>query len=292
MLLNGERWHVYWGRQMKFQIKAAGAIAGLFLLAGCSGYELARAQMIEPQGSSFDRSLYHGYVGLAESEYAEGDYRDSDSFALRATRVAEGGAVEPEEIGDRMLPADHVAEMTDARNRLLAALAAGASEADPERAAEAQVYFDCWMQEQEENWQSEDIAACRDRFMAALDALEPALAARQTVQPVRFVVYFKTDKFELDEEAEAIIAEAQAAAAKLGTPIVKVSGNADTVGSSDYNQSLSEMRAQAVAKVLGAGDVPVRALVTEGYGELAPAVATPDETAEQQNRRVEIILEP
>jgi outer membrane protein OmpA-like peptidoglycan-associated protein len=282
---------------MKSQIIAAGAIAGLFVLAGCTGQELHSAQLIEPQGAEFNQNLYHGYIGLSESEYAEGDYYDSDVFARRATLAAKEGGVGPETIEERGLPGDHVAELSEARTKLVAALDAGAADADPTRAADAQVYFDCWMQEQEENWQPEDISRCRDNFYAALDGIEPAPAPTPVVskpkpQSVRFVVYFETDKYNIDTEDETVIAEAKAAAEKLGSPIVKISGNTDTVGSIDYNQKLSEMRAQAVAKVLEAGNTPVRAMVTEANGELKPALVTADEIAEQRNRRVEIILEP
>jgi outer membrane protein OmpA-like peptidoglycan-associated protein len=283
---------------MTSKIIVAGAIAGLVVLGGCTGQELYDAQLMEPpQDSEFSQNLYHGYIGLSEEEYSEGDYLDSDAFAIRAKEIAGGAQIAPEDIEDRNLPADHVAELTEARAKLTAALDAGAAEANPSRAADAQVYFDCWMQEQEENWQPEDITRCRDSFYAALDGLEPApaptpVAAKPKPQSVRFVVYFDTDKYDIDTEDSRVLAEARAAAEKLGTPIVKISGNTDTVGSVDYNQKLSEMRAQAVAKVLEAGNTPVRAMVTEAHGELKPAFITPDETAEQRNRRVEIILEP
>lgn len=283
---------------MKSKIITAGAIAGLLVLAGCTGQELHGAQLIEPQGSEFNQNLYHGYISLSEAEYSEGDYYDSDVFAERAAKAATEGGVGPEEIEDRGLPGDHVAEMTEARAKLITALDAGAAEVDPNRAADAQVYFDCWMQEQEENWQPDDITLCRDNFYAALDGIEPAPVAEAPVvskpkpQSVRFVVYFDTGKYNIDTEDETVIGEAKAAAEKLGSPIVKISGNTDTVGSVDYNQKLSEMRAQAVVKVLEAGNTPVRAMVSEANGELKPALVTADETEEQRNRRVEIILEP
>ncbi|UCH75624.1 MAG: OmpA family protein [Rhodospirillales bacterium] len=267
----------------------AGIVAGVVLLAGCSGHQLGSAQKVEPSGSEFSQNLYRGYIGLAENEYAEADYKDSDRFAVRATEAGRGGAMPPEDIGARKLPAENIAEMTDARAGLVAALEAGAAEQNPAGAAQAQIMFDCWMQEQEENRQPGDIARCRDGFYVAFESLSPPPALSEAV---RFIIYFPTDKAVLDPQAERVIAEAQAAAAKLGEPVVKISGHTDTVGTAAYNQTLSALRADAVAKILASGDMPIRELITEAHGKTQPAVLTADETAEPRNRRVEIILEP
>lgn len=278
---------------MRAFFTVAGIVSGMALLAGCSGYQLGAAQSVEPSGSEFSQNLYHGYIGLSEDEFDEGDYRDSDKFASRAKQAGTSGPVPPEEIAARKLPADKVGELDAARASLVAALDAGAAEKDPSRAADAQVMFDCWMQEQEENRQPGDIARCRDGFYAAVaDIAPPVAVSKPKPNAVRFIVYFPTDKAVLDSNAQQVIAEARAAAAKLGEPLVKISGNADSVGSAAYNQTLSELRAQAVAKMLATGDMPVKAVMTEAHGETQPAVMTPDETAEPRNRRVEIILEP
>jgi len=278
---------------MRKIILVAGVTAGLLLLAGCSGHELGSARTIEPAGSEFSQNLYRGYISLSEDEFAEADYRDSDKFASRAKQVGTGGTVLPEDIAARKLPADKAGELTEARAKLVAALDGGAAERNPSGAADAQVMFDCWMQEQEENRQPADIAGCRDGFYAALDSIAPPLAmSKPKPEAVRFVVYFPTNKAVLDNNAQQVIAEAKAAAAKLGQPVVKISGHTDTVGAADYNRTLSELRAQAVAKIIADADVPVKALMTEAHGKSQPAVMTADEVAEPRNRRVEIILEP
>lgn len=45
----------------------------------------------------------------------------------------------------------------------------------PAEAATAQAAFDCWMQEQEENFQPRDIGACQNRYLAAMARLEEIL---------------------------------------------------------------------------------------------------------------------
>ncbi len=217
-------------------------LAGTLLLAGCSGMELQKAQDMSPQGSAFNTSLYEGYVGLAASEFAEADYRDSDTFATRAISAGSGQLVGPEPIDRRALPEDKVGELMDARRRLTMALSTGASERKPAEAAHAQVMFDCWMQEQEENFQPEDIARCRGATLAALDLLEvkpvamAAPAPKLAPVPGPYVVFFDTDSFDLDEKSLAIIKEAagNASAAKVMKAVL--SGHTDTAGSGDYNR--------------------------------------------------------
>ncbi len=66
-------------------------------------------------------------------------------------------------------------------------------------------------------------------------------------------------------------------------------GHTDTVGPAGANQALSERRARAIAGWFAQQGLGVD-LYARGYGESMPKVATPDETDEQQNRRVDYIL--
>src|SRR3546814_7146483 len=82
-----------------------------------------------------------------------------------------------------------VGTLTSSRERLMAVLAAGAAQSDPTQAAEAQVAFDCWMQEQEENFQPDDIAACRDRFEAAMARSEEHTSELQSLMRISYAVF-------------------------------------------------------------------------------------------------------
>ncbi len=162
--------------------------ASVLAIASCVGTQLEKAQRVEPKGSTFNVNLYQGYIDLASSEYNEGDYTDYDYFAVRAMQSGTGGTVAPEEISARRLPEDKVGELTSARQRLVGTLSKGAAEKVPAETARAQTGFDCWMQEQEENFQPDDIEACRSQFFAALeyieDALKPKPVAKKVEQPV------------------------------------------------------------------------------------------------------------
>ena len=74
---------------------------------------------------------------------------------------------------------------------------------------------------------------------------------------------------------------------------VDVLGHTDTSGAPQFNQSLSDKRAAAVAGYLGRHGVSRARIASKGYGETAP-LFNPDVSENQKaaNRRVEIRLVP
>lgn len=121
--------------------------------------------------------------------------------------------------------------------------------------------------------------------------LDEALAACGAVPgPANFVVYFGFDKSNLTEAARETLDEVVQAVSDMGTQALSVVGHADTVGSVEYNQGLSERRADSVADYLEQRGIPRGAMTLAGRSELEPAVQTGDEVREPLNRRVEITL--
>jgi OmpA-OmpF porin, OOP family len=88
----------------------------------------------------------------------------------------------------------------------------------------------------------------------------------------------------LDELGKALSSQ------ELSAYKFRIEGHTDTVGSSAYNKELSERRAEAVvdyiAKKYGVNPDRMQAV---GMGEEGLLVATPPQTAEPRNRRVEVI---
>lgn len=79
---------------------------------------------------------------------------------------------------------------------------------------------------------------------------------------------------------------------KYDRTVVHVVGHTDGVGGDDYNQRLSERRAESVADYLVANGVPPARLRTEGRGEREPRATNDTEAGRQLNRRVEIFVKP
>ena len=279
-------------------------------LGGCS-FALNDARDLEPAGTEFARELHKGYVQLAQRELDENDFADARAFALRARRAGTGQPEPPENPGLRKLPAKHHASLSEARGRLRAAFDAGARTTAPRSAARAQLMYECWAQEQEENFQPDDIAACRTGFETAMTQvaarLQPQKAestrpeggiikasasavAPAVPQKTRFTVLFDLDAADIKAAAREVIDQAIARAKVLGATAIKVSGHTDRVGPADYNRRLSERRADAVARILKTVDGAPRKIETRALGEDQPAVETPDGAKEPRNRRVEIEL--
>jgi len=252
---------------------------------------MKEARGLTPGGSAFQKSLYEGYMEHAEYEYGPlmMDFRDAIYHARKAIMAARGQTPEPTQMSERVIPADKVDELTQARARLVAALP-GAVDTKPEPAGKAQSFFDCWMEQQEENFQPKDIEYCRNGFFAALDEIEvkPAREAVPEVISLSTDVLFDFDKSnlrpqyapELDKIADLLV--------KDTTTSILVWGYTDTAGPKAYNQRLSERRAETVARYLEGKGVSRSRMQIRGWGETNLAVQTPDNTPEQRNRRVEI----
>jgi outer membrane protein OmpA-like peptidoglycan-associated protein len=105
---------------------------------------------------------------------------------------------------------------------------------------------------------------------------------------VSLTIYFATGRSDLDARAHATIREFAVYARVSGTNAVVVQGYADTVGRAGPNQTLSERRANEVRRALLAEGVQAN-ISTQGLGETSLAVSTPDNTAEQRNRRAVIV---
>lgn len=282
-----------------FRMKVVGAFAALGVLTGCASLSDinnvdAVRGMDAAGGTPFNQALFAEYKELtlfeADQMY---DWPDAGLFARKAMAAANNDVVLPEELGNWDLPDEHVGELTEARGRLLAALEATARVQAPIEAAHAQGRFDCWVEQQEENHQPDHIAACREGFYAAMEALEAAMQPTPTPMgaPEPYIVFFAFDSAEINSSGMGIVDDAVAAAQRMGIIDFSVTGHADRAGSEAYNLALSLRRANAVRDALVARGILSQNISVAGRGEAEPAVPTPDGVREPANRRVEIIIQ-
>ncbi|HZD20402.1 MAG TPA: OmpA family protein [Burkholderiales bacterium] len=103
---------------------------------------------------------------------------------------------------------------------------------------------------------------------------------------------FNTNSSEIKPGFHSTMDKIADVVARYGKTTLTVAGHTDDVGSAQYNQQLSERRAQAVAQYLESKRVqPVR-LAIVGKGESMPITSNTTEGGRAENRRVEIYVEP
>lgn len=101
---------------------------------------------------------------------------------------------------------------------------------------------------------------------------------------------FDFDSDVLRPEAQANLRELATSLETYGDSDLLILGHTDAVGSTTYNQGLSERRANAVATYLAARGVSRTRMGTRGLGETDPIAANETEAGRQANRRVEVTI--
>lgn len=106
-------------------------------------------------------------------------------------------------------------------------------------------------------------------------------------------VLFDSDQDTLGSGARAELRQVADQLDGIGGGTVTIVGHTDDVDSEEYNQALSERRAEAVRDALeDLGDLSAFEVTTRGRGEIEPRVAGTTSEARAANRRVEILVVP
>jgi outer membrane protein OmpA-like peptidoglycan-associated protein len=107
------------------------------------------------------------------------------------------------------------------------------------------------------------------------------------------LIHFESGSAELGSEARAQLDEAgkALAGARLSSLWFRLNGHTDDVGAQDYNQTLSQRRADAARRYLVEKDgVDGKHLSAAGWGKSSPKMAGTGRAARDENRRVELEL--
>lgn len=257
-------------------------------LAACGGSDYK----VEP--SAFEKELVADYKPLAEYEAVQGDVADARFYRKRVNAIMAGDTPVPTVLATREIPADKVAELAEAREKLVVYLNSGAKERHPSWAAEAQAMFDCWAEQQEENFQSEDINACRADFYAAMRHLKPAEVVKTAPAiehlKIEASVYFDLDSSKLSDLAKTELQVVADKIKKVQPESIVLFGHADASGTETYNDKLSAKRADAVNMYLKELGVNTDVFTIKSAGEKQLPKPTEDGVVEQANRVVNITL--
>ncbi len=291
------------------------AVGAVLTLGACSGYHSQNAveelNKTEATGSAFTKFLANEYRAFANSEHTEMfDYPDALHFAKKGLAAANGEVVMPETLDNWKIGKSSEAELLEAREGLVAVLESGARNIAASNAALAQVKYDCWVEQQEENFQKEHIAVCKEQFFKAMGELqeimkmaqqpeipapvEAADAADEVVplEQAMYLVFFDWNKSSITTGAkdvlDAVVAEVKG---REDVTTIVVRGHTDSSGSSKYNDKLSMKRAHAVRDALIVRGLSKDLVRVEAKGETDLLVATKDDVREGANRRAQITFE-
>lgn len=272
-------------------------IATLLLVSACTTASLHELRQATPQGTPFQTALAQEYLAFAESEMRQYDWGSSKLFADKGLKAAYGQDVPPETVEAWDIPEAAVGELVTARDQLAGVLTPENATAQPVLTARAQFFYDCWLEQQEEAWQEDDIASCREGFYRSVKTLigvpapEP-VEAEPMVFSSAYIVFFEWDKYVLTAEATGIVDTAARDLLASGEENYEVvlNGHADRSGSAEYNLKLSQKRAEAVKAALVERGVKADAIQYYAFGESDPRIPTADKQREPANRRVEIFF--
>lgn len=140
------------------------AMAAMLALGGCSG-GLAELKALNPQASDFDSSLAAEYLAYADSESELGHPLIAGHFASKGLAAHRHETVLP----DR--PDETQMAQVDVRPRLLAALTDDVKHVAPQKAARAQLLYDCWLSQSRDPSRA-GLAPCGDEFGSAMNELQ------------------------------------------------------------------------------------------------------------------------
>jgi outer membrane protein OmpA-like peptidoglycan-associated protein len=103
-------------------------------------------------------------------------------------------------------------------------------------------------------------------------------------------VLFDTGKYTLKPGAREKLAKVAGIVLSYPDLRLQMEGHTDNIGSDQYNQTLSERRAEAVRSYLTAQGVPAANLTAIGLGKTQPVASNATSAGRQQNRRVEMVV--
>jgi outer membrane protein OmpA-like peptidoglycan-associated protein len=206
-------------------------------------------------------------IGTADAtrQRDEADRKNAD--AQKAAREAAGAQADAERDRNDAQRKQHAAEDDSDRNRA----AAASSDAQLQQAVT-------------------DREELRARLLQQFNLiLETRDTARGLVVNMSDVL-FDSGKYTLRPLAREKLAKISGIVLAYPSLKLAVEGNTDSVGTEDFNQKLSEERAEGVRSYLTQQGVPESSTTAAGFGKTRPIASNDTSEGRQQNRRVELIV--
>ncbi len=206
---------------------------------------------------------------------------EDDAAALKARQDAELAAkqsqAEAEQSAAQKAQAD--AQRAQAEAQAAEAQAKAQQARDAQKAAE--------LSAQQATQQTEQM---REKLK---DQLNQVLQTKETARGLivnMSDVLFDFNKYTLKSEAREKLAKVSGILLAYPNLKLQVEGYTDNIGSDEYNQKLSQERADGVRQYLVSQSVPDANISAEGYGKSDPIADNATSTGRAQNRRVQLVV--
>ncbi len=144
----------------------------MLTVSGCSTYSLEELRHTTPQGNAFQTALAKLYMDFSADEEKDYDWQNSWYFADKGLLAIYGKETPVEDLKDWNLPDELMPQFEKAHDDLIRVLTPQAMARQPEVAAKAQFYFECWLEQQQEGWQQDDIDYCKYGYLNAFAKLD------------------------------------------------------------------------------------------------------------------------
>jgi len=219
-----------------------------------------------------DRRAHEEAQAKAEADAAQAQQQAAQAQAQSDEDARRRAQAEQAEAEARRQQADALAQQQQAQAATQAALQA-ASQADQQR--------------QEAIHQKEEMRA---RLLAQLNQV---LQTRDTAKGLIVSmpdVLFDFNKYTLKPEARERLARISGIVLAYPDLKLEIDGYTDAVGSDEYNQTLSDKRAETVRDYLVGSGVGMNSVAARGMGKADPVADNTTAAGRQLNRRVEMIV--
>lgn len=276
-------------------------------LSSCSD-SLRNLRQSSAAGNSFNESLARQYLAYAESEAELYNWSNSEYFANKGLSALKNNQVQPEEIdnNNRPIPKTSVPTISEARQLLILSLSNNVKLEQPEAAASAQLFFDCWVDQERKKGKPEQIEICRNAFFETVHELqlsegtiekveEETLIEKTKVKPLKgntssYHIRFGTGSTKVNKKGMEVVKSITKELEKIDYYEIVINGHADKTGTAIFNLKLSKKRAVAVKDALIKNSILPERIAIFAFGDTDPIVPTKRGVANPANRRVEIFI--
>jgi outer membrane protein OmpA-like peptidoglycan-associated protein len=207
-----------------------------------------------------------------ERREAERIAQEREAAAAKAKSEAEAKAATEAEEAKRIADA----KAAEAKRQADAEMAAAKEKSDAEIAARKQAE-----REKQE---------LRARLLAQFNRVLPTTDSPRGLVVNMGDVLFDTGKADLQSDARIALAKLTGIVLNYPSLRLAIEGYTDSTGGADFNQALSEKRADAVRDYLVSQGLDAGSLTAQGYGMADPVADNSTAQGRQKNRRVEIIV--